>query len=339
MRELGRRIVAHWRLKLLSLVLAVGLLGAVAFSQNPIAYVTVNLKVEYRFPTANNLVLTSFPETVAVRALGLSSDINQYQRSAAGVTVDLTNAHAGANQTFYAYPKNVPAGVSVQRQQIPVVLTIEDQRTDTLDIEVRTPKIQNVTIVKSIATCGNGAQPCQVTVTSAASQLNGLHAYVNYDAAISTAGTYQTPSQKILFEQNGRPVDMAALRTQPEPSWTPSVVTVQIDAVGGTQSRQVPITFQTTGTQACGYSISRIDFSPGQLVTLHGSADQVAKIPSVSVGSLDITNLTTSQSYDRQISTGSAEVTSDPTRVHITVNVAPTLSCAAPTPTPKPSPT
>ena len=102
MRGLSAWVVAHWRLKLLALLLALGLLGAVAFSQNPIAYVTIHAKVEYRFPTTNTLVLTSYPETVPVRAFGLSSDINQYAQGSAGATVDLTGAHAGASQTFYS---------------------------------------------------------------------------------------------------------------------------------------------------------------------------------------------------------------------------------------------
>lgn len=337
MRGFGAWVVAHWRLKLLALILALGLLGAVAFSQNPIAYVTINAKVEYRFPTSNNLVLTSYPETVAVKAFGLSSDINQYAHGSAGATVDLTGAHAGANQTFYAYPKDVPVGVSVQSKQIPVVLTIEDQRTESLPIEVRTPKVQNVNITQAIATCGNSAVPCQVAVTGAAGLLNGLTAYVNYDAPISSAGTIQTPGQRILFEQSGRQVDLAIVKNQPQPSWTPAVVSVQIDALGGSQSRQVPITFQTTGQQSCGFSITHVDFAPSQFATLHGPVDQVTKINSVSVSPLDITGLSASHGFTRTVNTGSPQVTSDPNTVFITVNLAQSAVCAAPTPRPSPT--
>ena len=52
-------IVTNWRLKLLSLVLTVGLLGGVAFSENPLEFATVPVKVLVVDPTWKTVPLST----------------------------------------------------------------------------------------------------------------------------------------------------------------------------------------------------------------------------------------------------------------------------------------
>jgi YbbR domain-containing protein len=93
------RIVANWRLKLLALLLAIGLLTAVAFSENPVEGRTVPVGVQY-VNKPEGLVLVQPPARVSVSVVGLRDAVERVQSSAVGVTVDLAGAKAGPNQTF-----------------------------------------------------------------------------------------------------------------------------------------------------------------------------------------------------------------------------------------------
>jgi hypothetical protein len=303
-------IVNHWRLKLLALVLAVGLLGAVAFSENPPEYVTVPEKVEYVFPPDNpnnGLVLIDPATSVEVQVFGLRDVIARYASSSAGVSVDLTNAHPGRNQGFLAHPKSVPPGLNFRSTDIPIRLNIEEQKSEELKVDVRIPTASGVDVTSKIAFCGNEAVACLVSVTGPPSLLDGLSAYVDYNARITSAGTLRAPGQRVLFERKGKPIDLSQFHSQPSPSWSPTVVTVKIDTQGGIQTKQVPIVYSVTGTQSCGYLVSRVDVSPSGLVTIQGPVDAVSQINGVTIPTpIDITGLSSTKSFARALSTGAA---------------------------------
>jgi YbbR domain-containing protein len=335
-------IVLHWRLKLLALVLAVGLLGAVAFSENPPEFVTVSEKVEYVFPPGNpnnGLVLIAPPTSVDVQVFGLRDAVAQYTSSAAGVSVDLTNAHPGNNQVFVGHPKSVPAGLNFRSTNVPITLNIEEQKSEELRLDVRTSTASGVDVANAIAICGNEAVACQVSVTGPPSLLDGLAAYVDYNAKITSAGTLRSPGQKVLFERRGKPIDLSQFHSQPSPSWSPTVVTVKIDTQGGVQSKQVPIDYSVTGSQSCGYMVSRIDVSPNGMVTIQGPVDAVSQINGVAVSTpIDITGLSSTKSFARTLSTGNNAVSAAFNAVTITVNMQQQFACAAPRPSVSPSP-
>lgn len=329
-------LFANWRLKLLALVLTLALLGAVAFSQNPPEVTSVPVKVAYQpDPASKGLVLTEFKKTVDVPVLGLADAIAQYRSSAAGVVVDLSGARPGRDQVYYARPIAQATGVTFPTTSIPVTLTIERLRTQTLDIEVRTPnKLPGIEVRSAEAICGNGAMPCQVTVTGPASLLEGLKAYINYDAQISQAQTFSSPSQRILFEKNGRPLDLSKLDYDPAPSWTPSVATVRIEVQGGTATKTVAITYTLTGTQACGYTISSVSFSPGQTVNVSGPVEAVAKVQSVSIDPISIAGLNQNLTVTRSVNLPDPSLQATPSQVRVVVVVSRAFSCAAPSPSP-----
>jgi len=336
-------IVSHWRLKLLALLLSVGLLSAVAFSENPPEYVTVAEKVEYVFPAGNsdtNLVLTNPKNTVDVQVFGLRDAIDQYTSNSAGVTVDLTNAHPGTNQIFHGHPKSAPAGLNFRSADIPITLNIEELKSEQLTVQVRTSTSSGVEVTNKLATCGNDAAPCQVSVTGPPSLLDGLSAYVDYNSSITSAGTVRAPGQRVLFERRGKALDMSQFRSQPSPSWSPTVVAVRIDTQGGTERKQVPIAYNIIGTQACGYLVTRVDVTPAQMVSVEGPVDAVGKVSAAAVTTpIDITGLTSSKNFPRNVSTGNSQVTADVSAVTITVNLQQEFACTAPRPATSPSPT
>jgi len=327
-------IVTNWRLKLLSLLLAIGLLGGVAFSENPPMFASVAVRVDYH-NLPKDLVVTNPKWTVDVPVAGFRSDVLRYKQASAGVQVDLTHARAGPNQIYIAKPRLDLPGLTFRQSNIPISLDIEPMATRLLDIEVRTKnRAAGIAVVsdRTYATCGNANDHCQVTVVGPASIVSGLKAYVDYDVPITTAATGSSPNQPVKFEYRGAPIDLSkGPRTIPPVSWSPEVVTVLVTTQGGTQTKTVPVNYRVQGTQACGYQIASVDLQPN-VVTVNGPADAVGRITNVSMETISIAGLSSSQRMLKGVSTGVSGVSVEPQQVFVTVNVSQTFTCAAPTP-------
>jgi YbbR domain-containing protein len=352
-----RWVVANWRLKLLSLLLAMGLLGGVAFSENPPVFGSVPVKVNYNLPQPTDVVLVNPPTIVQVPVAGFRSDVVRYEQTTAGVTVDVSRAKPGHNQVFYAVPRTDIQGLTFRQSAIPVVLNIEPLETRQLDIEVRiTNRASGIEVVpdKTYATCGNANDHCQVSVTGPASVLDTLKAYTQYDVPITTAATGSSPNQEIKFEENGHPVaDLSkSPQTIPQILWTPPTATVQVTTQGGSQTKSVPISVHMAGSQPCGYQINGVDVQPSQ-VTITGPADAVSKIQFVALDPpVTLSGLASGQSFLRTVALGPG-VSADPQQVTVRVSGYQAFNCAAPspvagvqpaptaspTPTPTPTPT
>ena len=348
-----RWIVTNWRLKLLSLTLAIGLLGGVATAENPPTIGSVPVKVLYDMGPGTDVVVVDPTTTVQVPVAGFRNDVERYEQSTAGVTVDLHGARPGKRQVYQARPRLDVAGLTFRQASIPVTLNIESLVTRQLDIEVRAKnKAAGIAVVadRTYATCGNANDHCQVSVTGPDSVVNSLKAYVDYDVPITTASTGSSPNQPIKFEDASRPIDLNRMpQTIPQIKWTPEVVTVLVTTQGGMQTKSVPVSVRVQGTQPCGYAIAGVDPSPNQ-VTITGPAEAVGKITSAPTEPVSLGGLTTGQRLTRNIVPGPG-VTADPPAVTVSVSMYQAFSCAppapqpgatvaptaTPTPTPKPS--
>ncbi len=342
-------IVTNWRLKLLALVLAIGLLGGVAFSENPPTFGTVPVKVNYNLSQSTDVVVVNPTTIVDVPVAGFRNDVLRYQQTTAGVTIDLTRARPGRNQVYVARPRLDVPGLTFRQSTIPISLDIQALVTHSLDIEVRTKnKAPGIAVVadRTYATCGNANDRCQVSVTGPASVVDSLKAYVDYDVPITSASTGSSPNQPIKFEENGRPIDLNRTpQTIPQIRWTPEVVTVLVTTRSGSQMKTVPVSWRVVGTQACGYQIAAVDVQPSQ-VMISGPVDTVSKMTSVTIDPISVSGLTASERLTRSVVTGSGVVSADPQQVVVNVSVNQAFNCAAPSaaaaaapvPTPTPSP-
>ncbi len=326
-------IVNNWRLKLLSAVLAVGLVGAVAFSQNPPVFDTAAVLVQFA-NLPDDLVVIDPPTTIDVPVAGLRDAVTKYKNTAAGVTINLANAKPGPNQVFAVTPKIDVPGVTVRSRVGPIRLTLEPQDTRQMDIEVRTPKASpgiEVIPEKTYATCGNSNDRCQVSVTAARSILNTLKAYVDYDVTLTTASYLISPNEPVKFDANGHPINLSKdVRSVPPVTFTPPNVTVQVGTRGGTLTRTVGIGVRATGTQACGYAITRSDVQPSPFVTVTGPVDQVSRLTTLPIDPIDIGGLTGTTTVDRRVLTGSPQVSADPPQVRVTLAISQSFNCGAP---------
>ncbi len=331
-------IITNWRLKLLSLVLAVGLLGGVAFSQNPPTFDTVTVGINYR-GLPPDLVVVNRPTSIEVPVAGFRGDVQRYRETSAGVTIDLSGARPGV-QTYLARPRLDVAGLTFRQSAIPVTLTIEPLVTKQLDIEVRTRnKAAGIVTIpdKTYATCGNANDRCQASVTGPNSLVTRLRAYVEYDVPITSAATGSSPNQPVRFDEGASPIDLSKVPSYPGILWTPDAVTVLVTTVGGSQTKSVPVNVRVQGVQACGYQLTGADSQPTE-VTVTGPVDAVSKISGVFVEPVVIAGATSTVQVRRTVLTGSADVTAEPQQVFVTVGITSAFSCAAPTPAPSPTP-
>lgn len=333
-------IVTNWRLKLLSLLLAMGLLGGVAFSQNPPTFDSVAVRVEYA-NLPQGLMVVNPITSIDVPVAGFRDAVQQYKQSAAGVSIDLRAAKAGAGQLYDAKPRLDVPGLTFRQGAIPISLTIEPVETRQIDIQVRTNvKSAGITTVpdQTYATCGSAATTCQVAVTGPKSVVDGLKAYVDYDVQTNAPSVGLSPNQPIKFEAGGRPIDLSRTpRTIPGIQVTPDSVTVRVVTQGGVQTKTVPVMERVQGVQACGYEITSVDVQPTQ-VNVTGSVDAVAGVTSVTMDPVSIAGLTAGVRTQRTVLTGSTAVTADPAQVTVVVSVIQAFACTAPTPTPSPTP-
>ncbi|HEY8643440.1 MAG TPA: CdaR family protein [Candidatus Dormibacteraeota bacterium] len=343
-------LISNWRLKLLALGLALGLLGAVAFSENPVSVTSVPAVVDYDNKDPSLVVVNPTLRTT-VSVFGVSSAVDPLKATfpnGVRFKVDLRGVtQPVAQRTFYATPKTLPAGVSWNGDQVPIAVGIDIADTKSYDIEVRTPFVapgfkvlgpldaQGKPI--TYAECGNSGQACQVKVTAPKSLLANLKAYVLIgDQQNPITGTnVDSPTQPVRFEENGRPVDLSKFNSFPTPAVDPSIVNVHVTLQQSQTTRQAAIKVNVTGRPACGYGITSIGFTPDAFVTITGAADKVAKIDSITLGqAIDVTNATASLRSQQAVPTDG--FTATPAQVTVVVSISRQIDCAAPTPTPTP---
>jgi hypothetical protein len=339
-------LVGSWRLKILAVVLAVALLAAVAFSENPPVVKPVSIGVSYQ-NVPNGLVLVDPPSTVTVKVSGLADAVRQFSETQVGAVVDLSSARTGKAQTFYAQVAPPSVAVNIDSSRIPVRLSIDDVATKTMDIEVRVTNVdsqQGISVVPegTYATCGNDTEPCKLTVVGPKSVLNGVKAFVKYDVKVSGVGIERAPSLPVEFERNGQPYALKSIKTLPDIiSLSQPVVTARIETQGGQLTKTVALSVQASGQPACGYKLDGLTIAPEAFATISGPNSAMDQVDAIALSPVDISGATSTQTFDRTLTPsvrGIRVVTPTSGAVRVTVSVSQAFTCAAPTPNPNQNP-
>jgi len=333
-------IVTNWRLKLLALVLSLGLLGAVAFSENPLTLSSARVKINYAGSgLPSDLVLVNPPPSVAVPVLGVKDAVANLVAGSIVVTPNLAHLKVGSN-TVSVSPKVLVPGVTLQSDTLQLSLTVEHLMTARFAVDIRIPNLSagvSVDTEHTFAVCGDTLTACQVQVTAPASFLKGLDAYVLYTNSIGPNATVDSNNYPVHFEQNGRPLDFSSLANYPLPTVNHANVGVHIRTLGGTESSPVPLRVSTTGSLACGYQLAAVVIQPTPIVQVTGPAKQVSALTVITLAPVDLTGLSSGTTVTRAVSTGDPALKADPTSVKIAVTVSQAFTCqpaASPSPAP-----
>jgi YbbR domain-containing protein len=335
-------LVRNWKLKILAVVLAVILLLAVAFSENPLSIRQYSAPIRYSDPPTG-LVLVKPPARVTITVSGLNSAVRTLNDSNTYVPLDLSKIKVGASQTVFAQPTVLVTGVTVQGGSVALSFGVQELKQDTLPVEVRlikdTPGYKIVP-EQTYGSCDNAAEPCKVTLSAPASYFKDLVAYVEVGGTL-TGLTTHVPNLPIKFSQSGTPIDFASLNTFPKPGVVPSLMpNVKVTAVTSVSTKPVALRPRLTGVgqQACGFSITGVTINPGGGVALvTGPTTVVSAVPDViDLPPVDITGASVSVVRTLPVPLGDPKLAADPARVNVTAALQKQFDCAAPTPPPAP---
>jgi YbbR domain-containing protein len=296
-------ITNEWRLKLLALGLAVLMLGAVAFSQNPPTYKYLTVTITYpNLPADSPIVLINPPTTVKVRVTALAEVLQNVTPDNVAATFDLSKAAAGPDQHVNLSVKSAISGVTIQNPVVPYVLNIDKRLPVKVDVKVRTPRITSGWVVtKSEARCPGAPSgtACQVTFTGPSSYENNLQAWVDYTIPVEQ-NSYDVPNLPVVLEQNGQRLDLGRY-TVPFMTLDPLNVNVHIEAATVTSSRQVTlIDAAPTRGPAAGYRVTNVTVNPPTIV-ISGKPDALARITTITLPQIDLGGRTSDYTATVQI--------------------------------------
>jgi YbbR domain-containing protein len=282
-----------WRLKVLALGLAVLLLGAVAFSQNPPTQ-RVLRDVSISYTMGPDIIVISPPSKTNVTVKGLADALTAVNAGNVAASFDLTKATPGPNVHVNLAIRSLISSVQVQNPLVPYVLNIDTLATKSLAIEVRTLQrpVQGWQLTKKEALCPDA---CTAVFTGPASWEDNLTAVADFPLPIQQ-DSQTVPSIPVHLLQNGAPLDLTRF-TQPLIRLEPSTVQIHVEAKPGTTLRQVVlIDAPPSHAPPAGYRVSNITIDPGTIV-ISGPADILATITQVTLPPMDLTGVTSSKTF------------------------------------------
>ncbi|HET7339091.1 MAG TPA: CdaR family protein [Candidatus Dormibacteraeota bacterium] len=283
-----RIITEDWRLKLLAAGLAVLMLGAVAFSQNPPTSDSQKVQLGYNIPSS--LILISPPNTVNVTYSGTADEIQQAKNcSCFTATVDVSHAKPGSNVKLNVVAKSTITALIVQNPP-PINVTIDTyvQGKD-LQVQVSAHAAPGWSITKTSASCPNS--PCVVHFSGPAGWLKNMAATVTYPGAVNLS-SIDSPNQTIQLSNINGQVDLTTCRTEPCASLDTLAASIHIEAVPGSNSSTIVLLDSPPShPPANGYRVTAVTITP-LTVTITGDPTTIGRYRSITLPAIDLTGKT-----------------------------------------------
>ena len=279
-------ITDDWRLKLLALGLAILMLGAVAFAQNPPTTGTVKVPIHYK--PATTLVLINPPATISVTFSGLSDVIGTITAANFSASVDPSHASPGPAVKLNVSVTST-ANVNVQNPA-PIVVHIDTRQEKDLPVQVVANPATGWLITKMTAI------PDTVHFTGPASWEDHLVAFVNWGTPVSGQQT-QEFSQTIQLQNINGALDLEPCITVPCATIDVATATIQITAQTGSSSSTVPLVVAApTHPPPAGYELTGILPNPLSVIVT-GDPATLAKIQRITLPGVDLSNSTTTVTF------------------------------------------
>lgn len=287
-------VTADWRLKLLALGLAVLMLGAVAFSQNPPTSGTSTVPLTYA-NIPSNLILINPPPSVTVTYTGVADVIKNVSSSNLLAIVDVAKAKPGSNVQLNVAARST-LGNEVSASAPPITVPIIDTYAQNvpLQVQVNARPAGGWSITKQVAECPNS--PCIVHFSGPASWTKNLTASVTYPGGVNL-GSIDSPNQQINLQNINGHLDLTTSKTEPPASLDITLASIHIEAVPGSNSSTV--TLLDGGWNhgpAPGYRVTEIDVSPNPIVVT-GDPTALGRLRNITLPALDLTGRTSTVTF------------------------------------------
>lgn len=289
-----RIITDDWRLKLLAVGLAVLMLGAVAFSQNPPTTDSKTIQLGYKNVPAN-LILLNPPPSVTVTYTGTADEIQKAKNcSCFAATVDVAHARPGTNVQLNISATSTIADLNVQTPPpIPVTIDTYVQGKD-LPVQVSAHAAAGWSITKTAAACPN--TPCVVHFSGPASWLKNMSATVTYPTAVNL-GSIDSPNQPVQLTNTNGLVDLTTCRTDPCATLDTLAASIHIEAVPGSNSSTVALLDSPPShPPANGYRITAITITPN-IVSISGDPTTIGRVRNITLPAVDLSGRTSDATF------------------------------------------
>jgi len=320
-------ITDDWRLKLLALGLAVLMLGAYAFSQNPPTSITMKVGINYSVPPG--LILINPPKQTTVTVQGLADLVSAANFGNTVATADISKAAStGPSVKVNLVGKSLINGLSVQAT--PIALNIDTRSVVQLAVVARFPRgaAQGWQITKQEAQCAGPPPPCTVTFDGPASWQEKLKAYADYPLPVAGPSN-ELPSVPVVWEQNGTPIDLT-INTVPKVALSDNRVTIHVEAKSGTTSRQVTlIDAPPSNPPPTCYRVTNIAIDPSTIV-LSGPSDAMPNITTITLPAVDLSQHTSDFAFRISIPPLPTGVTGTAATARVTYSISKNPNCTAP---------
>jgi YbbR domain-containing protein len=290
-------ITDDWRLKLLAVGLAVLMLGAVAFSQNPPTTKAFTVPISYQ--VGPDLVLINPPTTTTVTVNGLADLIATTKSDSIVAVVDASKANPGPRVRLNVVAKSLVDGVRVVQNPPPFAVSIDRLSVSTLTVQVVDHAAAGWEVTKADALCP--ATPCVVHFSGPASWEVNLKAVAVFPNPISNS-TYDVLTWPVTLEQGNITLDPGRfLQTVPLSKLDTLSVSLHIEARTGTTSRSVALVDSPpVHPPPAGYHVTGVVIAPVTVV-LTGPADKLALVQYLSLPAVDLSSSTTNATFNVQI--------------------------------------
>ena len=311
----------NWRLKVVSVLIALVTWVGVVYAGNPPTTRVLSVPIENPQSLPPAFVLVNRLSAVQVRVGGDQDTLASLRPTAVTVTVDWAAAtHAGT----YAIP------LIVTRNDSRIEL-IDPPKTVVVDLDTLVSVSVPVTIVVTnpppvgYRLLQQQATPSTVAIDGPQRELAGVQARVSVDLSNQRAN-FQADLRVFAYNSKGVRLNNVGIDH--------TDVSVSIAIAADVTSRTVAVVPHTMGNTSLGHYLAGI-FSNPPTVVLTGPQDLLNTLSSVTTSTIFLNGIT--GVYEEVVTIlPPAGVTASPSKVTVTIEVA-TLPTPPPTPTPSPS--
>jgi YbbR domain-containing protein len=280
-------ITDNWRLKLLAVGLAVLMLGAVAFAQNPPRTRTLSVGLNYTVPS--DLVLIDPPLKTNVTISGLADVIATVTPENLVATADAGKAKPGPQVELAVTVKSLVSGVD-HASAAPVVVNVDLRQQKQVPVQVNARAAPGWSITQAQALCPSS--PCTVTFDGPATWVINLTASVVVSQAVSV-GVFDAPNEPVLLQNSNGLLDYLSCQTRPCAGLDIANVSVHIEArPGSTSSTVALVDSPPSQPPPAGYRVTGIAISPVTVV-IAGDAAAIGRIQRIVLPPVDLSGRTT----------------------------------------------
>jgi YbbR domain-containing protein len=283
-------ITDDWRLKLLALGLAVLMLGAVAFSQNPPTTRTLTVPLIYRLAPNPTIIVTSGPSSINVTFSGLADVIGPVRPDNITAFADATTVSPGPAVKLNVSATSTIAGVNFSNPA-PIVVSIDQLKIVEVPVEVVIPHVDpGWTVTKTVASCPPNPSPCKVHFSGPASWETQIRAIVTYATPINL-NSQDSQNWPIRLQNSSGQINLAR-QTYPQLGLDVTSVAVHVEAQQGSSFTTVPLVAAAPAQPPPPqYQLIGITVSPASVV-ISGDPATLSKIQRITLPAVDLSAAT-----------------------------------------------